>query len=950
VTDTLLTFGPFQLRPARQSLLRDGNAVRLGSRALNLLTVLVERAGELVSKDELARRVWPGMVVEDANLRVHVSALRKILGDGGAGERFINTVAGRGYCFVARVGRTHDAVAADPSVGAAAALGNLPAPLTRTIGRDQAIGMIAKRTLRHRFVTIVGPGGIGKTTVAVAVAGNLVGSYRHQVCFVDLGRLADHRLVASTLASVLGVALSTEDPLPGLLAYLRSKSVLIVLDNCEHVIDSAAVLAEGILKGAKGVHLLATSREPLRAEGEWVYRLSSLAVPPRSARMSLADALAFPAIELFVERATAALDTFELDDADAATVCQICRRLDGIPLAIELAAAHINLFSVREFAARLADGVSLLTAGRRTALPRHRTLRATLDWSHALLSDAERIGFRRLAVMAGQFTMEAAVAVVADATVPASNVLEVMAGLVGKSLITTDVGGKAIQYRLLETTRAYAAEKLAQSCDAEPSALRYAMYYRDLVQRGEAEWKVEAGAEWLSTYAGNIDDIRAAIDWAFAPAGDLPVGLDLIAASAQVWFQLSLMAEYRERVERALQRLTAASEPNDFVEMRLRAGLGHALWYTANEPDRMEHEFARALLLAERVGDRYVQLQALWGLWAVRRGRGEYRAGLEVASRYEAIARGVGDRRFIILGDRILGLTNHFLGNQTLARQHVERVRTQSCGAKPTPNTDWQVDSRIAMPTLLARIQWIQGFPDQAMATAQEAIAAAQQADHWFSLCYVLYTAACPLSLWLGSLEETHRHLSVLAARAAGNAAVEAWRQSYALILRLRQGGEGDSLIASFLEPRMELSKTSEVAALASLPAIPVPLPEAEPADALWSLPEVLRVDAELLLWHGVSNAAEAAETKLLRSLDLARQQSALSWELRSAMSLARLWRRVGRAAEARELLAATSDRFTEGFGTDDVAKARRLVEDWDKPHSSPHFDFGEQAAEVGCP
>jgi predicted ATPase/DNA-binding winged helix-turn-helix (wHTH) protein len=931
VTEILLTFGQFQLIPTRQSLLRDGKPIRLGGRALDLLTVLVERAGELVSKDDLIERVWPGTFVEETNLRVHVATLRKILGDGGAGERFIHTVAGRGYCFVAQVGRSDDAaLAAAAAADAAEAEHNLPAPLTRTIGRDQVVDLIAAQLRRHRFVTIVGPGGIGKTTVGLAVAGNLVGAYADRVCFVDLGPLADQRLVSGAFASVLGVAARIDDPLPGLLAYLKNKSMLIVFDNCEHVIESAAALAEGILRGAPGVHVLATSREPLRADGEWIYRLSTLAVPPRAARPTAAEAMAYPAIELFVERATAAQDTFALTDGNVATVCDICRRLDGIPLAIELAAARMDLFSLPEFAARLTDCFSLLTTGRRTALPRHRTLRAALDWSHGLLSEAEQIVFRRLAPMVGGFSVAAAIAVVADPIVPASEVLELLASLVGKSLVATDIGGKTLRYRLLETTRGYAAVKLAQSSDADPVARRYAIYFRDLMRRGEAEWNAQAPADWLSVYGGIIDDVRAAIDWALAPGGDLAIGLELTADSAQLWFQLSLMTEYRERAERALQRLQAAPLPGATMEMRLQAALGHTLWYAAAQPSNMERAFTRALALADQVGDPLVQLQALWGLWAVRRGRGEYHAALAIATRYEAIAQQTGDSRFVLLGDRILGLTHHFLGNQTAASELVERVRSRTRGAGRMSNTDFQLDPRIAMPTLLARIQWIRGFPDQAVASVQEAIDAANQADHWFSLCYVLYIAGCPVSLWVGDLDATQQHMRVLIDRAAANEAVDTWRRCYALVLRLRQGSEGQRLTAAFIEPRLDISTIVRLATLDAAPLLPVPVPEAEPADALWSLPEVLRVDAELLLWHGAPGAMAAAETKLLRSLDVARRQSALSWELRSATTLARLWHRGGRGAEARDLLARTVDRFTEGFGTTDVVAARRLLADWD--------------------
>jgi predicted ATPase/DNA-binding winged helix-turn-helix (wHTH) protein len=928
VPDTLLTFGPFELSPTRRSLVRDGKAVRLGNRAFDLLIALAERAGDVVGKEEVIERVWPDTYVEETNLRVHIAALRKILGDGGAGERFISTVPGRGYSFVAQVARRQDAAAAAGAVDTPQAVHNLPAPLTRTIGRDQVVGLIAAQLPRRRFVTIVGPGGIGKTTVALAVAGNLVGTYADRVCFVDLAPLADARLVPTAFAAVLGVAPGAGDPLPGLLAHLRNKSMLVVLDNCEHVIESAAALAEGIRAGAPEVHVLATSREPFRAAGEWVHRLSTLAVPRHPVRLSRADALAFSAVELFAERATAALDTFELTDGNVGTVCDICRRLDGIPLAIELAAVHVELFGLREFAARLSDCFSLLTAGRRTALPRHRTLQATLDWSHGLLSVTEQIVFRRLARMAGAFTMASAVAVTAGDGVAASDVPEVMAGLITKSLVATDVGGDAIQYRLLETTRTYAAEKLARSDDAAPVARRYAIYFRDLMRRGEAEWKAEANRPgWLTFYAGSIDDVRAAMDWAFSPSGDLATGLDLTAASAQLWFQLSLMAEYRERIDRALQCLQAAPAPDPVMEMQLQAALGHALWYAAYEPDTLERAFKRALALAEQVDDSHVQLQALWGLWAARRGRGEFRSALTVATRYEAIARESGDQRFTALSDRILGLTEHFLGNHVAARRRLERVRSAARGAGQQLSADFQLSPEVAAATLLARILWLQGFPERAVATAREAIEAAQKADHWFSVCYVTCIAAGQVSLWVGDLVETQRHIDVLTDRAASIAAMDQWKRCFAQIVRLRQGSDRDALVASFVEPRLDLSTVVGLLAFVSAPAIQMPVPDAEPADALWSLPEVLRVDAGLLLWHGGPGAAEAAEAKLLRSLDFARQQSALSWELRSAMSLARLWRGGPRAAEAHDLLAATYARFTEGFNTVDLVDARRLLD-----------------------
>ena len=307
--------------------------------------------------------------------------------------------------------------------------------------------------------------------------------------------------------------------------------MLLVLDNCEHVIDAAATLAVVVLTGAPGVHVLATSREPLRVEGEQVHRLSPLASPPAPAQLTATEALGFPAVQLFVERAAATLDEFELTDTDAPIVADICSKLDGIALAIELAAARIDTFGVRGVAAHLDDRFQLLTRGRRTALPRHRTLRATLDWSYQLLPEPERVVLRRLAIFAGGFTEEAASAVVASAEIAASEVVESLANLVTKSLVSVDVGGVLVRYRLPETIRAYALGKLAESGEREPIARRHAEYHLGLFERAEAEAKTRPMAEWLAEYRPRIDNLRAALDWAFSPGGDAAIGVALTAAS-----------------------------------------------------------------------------------------------------------------------------------------------------------------------------------------------------------------------------------------------------------------------------------------------------------------------------------------------------------------------------------------------------------------------------------
>jgi DNA-binding winged helix-turn-helix (wHTH) protein len=391
-----LAFGPFRLLSARRLLLQDDQPVRLGSRALEILIALVERPGELVTKAELMARAWPSTFVEEGNLKVQVAGLRRALGDSRGSDRYLVTVPGHGYRFVAPVTLIDESL---PAQRATVAEARLPAPVTHLIDRAEIVGAVTAELPRRRCITIVGPGGIGKTTVALAVARGLE-AHGHGAALVDLAQVVDPRLVPSALADALGTKIGPEHSIRGSVAALQGKPVLLVLDNCEHVIEAAAALAVEVLNGAPGVQILATSREPLRVEGEHVHRLSPLESPPPSAGLTAAAALGFPAVQLFVERAASILGEFELDDEDAPVVAQICRKLDGVPLAIEFAAARLDAFGVRGVAAHLDDRLQLLTGGRRPALPRHRSLRANLDWGHDLLRAPERVVLRRVAILA----------------------------------------------------------------------------------------------------------------------------------------------------------------------------------------------------------------------------------------------------------------------------------------------------------------------------------------------------------------------------------------------------------------------------------------------------------------------------------------------------------------------------------------------------------------------
>ena len=922
---TTFAFGPFRLFAAERRLEKDGKPVRLGSRALDLLIVLVECAGEVVSNRHILERVWRGVTVDESSLRFHVKNLRRALADNLRDAPYITNVSGRGYCFAARVERLDREGRPGSNAASFAAAPNLPIRGRTIVGRTPNIELLSRELSRGRLVTIAGPGGIGKTTLAIATAEALRPSFGNAVFFVDLAPVENATLVLSAVVSVLGIVQRADEPMAAIVEFLRDRRLLIVLDNCEQVIEAVAELADRIVRDTVGSHLLVTSRETLRIQGERVHRLMPLECPPVKDGMSAEEVMSYAAVQLFVDRTAAGFSGFSLDDLQAPVAAEICRRLDGIPLAIELAAARVEFFGLSGLARGLNDMFSLLTQGRRLALPRHQTLRATLDWSYHLLSPTEQAVLQGIAIFRTTFTLEAALAIVSRSMTAAGNAVDAMANLVAKSMLTANSMDGIVQYRLLEATRIYASEKLAAGGDKPETARRHADHHLKLIETAPGDWESDAGKAWLRLHGGRIDDVRAALDWCFSNAGDLSIGLRLIIASARLWFQLSLTLECRDRIEAALRFVLGRPELDAAMEMQLQTALGYALWYSASEADRLERAFRRALALADEVGDVPVHLQALWGLWASRRARGQYREALELAEKYVALARESGDEAARLLGGRILGLTHHHLGNQQTARdlsEHVLRVGRRIGNAS---NSEFQVSHEITAATMLTRILWLQGFPDQATAMLQEAITAAEQSDHWYSMYYVLCFAGCPLSLWLGNLAQTQHYLD----RTVNRAAADRWRRCWAFILRLRQSGERGALIASSLEPRVDLNTAQEIAALASAATIPMPQPDDDGGDALWSLPEVLRVNAEVLLWQGGLNAAATAEAKLLRSLDLAQAQSTLSWELRTATSLARLWHRNGRIAQARDLLVATCDRFSEGFDTADVAGARQLIAEW---------------------
>jgi predicted ATPase/DNA-binding winged helix-turn-helix (wHTH) protein len=472
-------FGSFRLLPAQRLLLKDDKVVHLGSRAMEILIALVERPCELVSKTQLMARVWPNTFVEPANLTVSISALRRALGDGRDGNRFFINIPGRGYRFVAPV--TVSGITGPPHPHPAH---NLPANIARLIGRDDVTAELSVQLSRHRLITITGPGGVGKTVVALAVAEKLAGEFEDGVWRVDLAPISNPDRLPGALAEALGLILGSDQSVDKLIAALRDKRMLLVLDNCAHIAAAAARLSNEILRGASEVKILTTTREPLRIDGERVLRLNPLACPPPgNAPISAEDALRFSAVQLFVERVRSEMGEFVLSDADAGFVADICRTVDGLPLALEFAAIRVATLGLRRLADCLKVSLQILTSKNRLAESKQQSLYATLDWSCALLSEAEQELFRRLAAFTGEFTLPEATIVGFDDAPDQAATSELLASLVSKSLIMTDTSGSEPRFRLLATSRAYGFAKLVESGEVDSLQTRHTEHCRDKHER-----------------------------------------------------------------------------------------------------------------------------------------------------------------------------------------------------------------------------------------------------------------------------------------------------------------------------------------------------------------------------------------------------------------------------------------------------------------------------------
>lgn len=762
-------FGQFVLAVPRMILTCGDVPVKLGGRALNLLAVLAEAGGSLVTREQLLERVWPGQSIDDSAIRVHLSAARKVLAEGGAGDAIVNE-AGRGYRLALPVRREEAADAPAVSVAAAPSapshpVTSWPVRLGSVWGRDTVIATLADELARRRFITIAGPGGIGKTTVGLAVATAAARAGGIVPLFVDFAPLDRPAAVAATLATTLGLPALGGDPIERIAAALAAAPTLLLFDNCEHVVESAAIIAEDLLRRVPTLTLLATSREPLRAEGEWVHRLPALEIPASQAETDLAAAAAYPAISLFAELAGAVNATFELTSSTLPAVIDICRRLDGIPLAIELAAARSDLMDPAMIAAGLDDRFGLLTRGRRTALPRHQTLRAALDWSYALLDPVAQRLLDRLALFRATFDSEAAIAIAGGCGLSAFQAREAMGDLVAKSLVSAAAAPTGMRYRLLDTTRHYGLSRLEDTGEERQARQHRASFLASHFAHSNAAWEGKAPREWLATYSGYIDDARSALSWAAQDGGAQALAVDLLIKSAPLWFHLSLAREFLGHAETAIAALEGGAV-DEALQIALLASYGHALWHTRGPVPEMGGAFARALALAENTGSSALILRAAWGAWAHRILAGDYLDSLKLADRFVELAAPLGEHVNRMAGERMRALSLHFTGDHDAALTILDSVMVADAGRERANHANYaQVDGKIAAMALLMRLHWLRADADldTAMTLARACAEDAAGMNHALSACYGLAIGCIPVAIAAGETVQALAWIDALA-------------------------------------------------------------------------------------------------------------------------------------------------------------------------------------------
>jgi predicted ATPase len=926
------------LIPERQLLLKGEAPVRIGGRALDILTALVERQGEVVSKSELLSRAWPNMIVEEGNLKVNMAALRRALSDGPGVAKYIATVTGRGYRFIAPVqsggspGLTFAITAAGPGSH------DLPTGATRIFGRTDAIDAVLRDLDQSKVVSIVGAGGIGKTTVAIAAIHAAARARADGGTFIDLATISDPQFVPAAIAYALGLGVTGGDPLSTVVHALKLQQKVLLFDNCEHLLPAVGAAVDRLARQLDGVRILATSREPLRIRGERVYRLRGLECDP-SESPAADEARKFPAVELFAERA-AERSGYRLTDADAPAVAEICRRLDGNALAIELAATQTAAFPPAVILQMLDDRFRLLKLGPALAPLRQQSLLATLDWSYSLLSESEAALLRDISVFAGAFTVGGATAVSHGSP---AEVLDALAQLAAKSLLAMDANAEVVSYRLLETTRAYCIERLRVSGEEQSVRCRHAEHVCAVLERAASEWSQRPAREWGTAYRYLVDDLRVALGWVGRDDVNRSLRIRLTVAGLLLWNHFSLTEECRLHVSPAVEELDAAGLAGTAFEMKLKLWLGGSTMFMRGLRPEAIDALRRASEIANQIGDTDYRHRSLLLIAAYELFTGEHDAAIRTLETFVSGA-ATADPTALPDGQAHLGILEIYVGRLQSSRQRLERLYKEDLqDPEDSRFARFLYVRNVDIGNVLSWAQWLTGSPDTSARTAEATVEQALKTKHELSLINALAVAACPVFFLSRRYQECGRYVAMLDEQVVRHG-VAIWRPTALFYRAALAYAQGDASSGTIDDLERAIEEFRNINYLARMPyylsvladalarsgrlgdakaTIETAFDLAAAQNERWCVPELLRIRSSVL---AASERPAEAEALLVQSMASALEIGALSWRLRAANDLAKFWRAQSRADDARRMLLPIYDEFTEGFATRDLMVSADLL------------------------
>jgi predicted ATPase len=819
----------------------------------------------------------------------------------------------------------------------------LPSLPSSFFGREAALSELVTLANTKRLLTLFGPAGIGKTRLLVRLGAELLPQFPQGVWWIDLASLSDSAILPFAIASAAGLDLHggalTQQ---AVVDAMRTGKLLLLFDNCEHIIDSVAQTVEALCRANAALQVVTTSREPLDLSGEHLYRVEGLNVPPASEEDPL-RLPAYDAVQLFLSRATAVAPRLGLDGSTGPLIADICRRLDGIPLAVELAAARVATLGLEAVAAGLGDRFALLKGGRRTALPRHQTLLAAFDWSYNLLTPEERSILCRLAVFTGAFTIEAAARITDDMALPRDERAECVARLYARSMLALSRSETAPVYSLLETTRAYAMRRLEGEGAQDVAKLQHATFQLEQVRAAVDAPRPEAGSDRARRERVLLDELTAALDWCFSPHADADLGLALTLAAIPLWIRMTLLEVCKSRIGVAMEQLRVRERDDGEIEVQLLTAQATVLQNSEGPSPEVTRIWERARALAEGANRPDLLLRTLWGLWIDARNGGRHREALQRAWDYRATVLQYGPGEDEPTAERLVGMSLLIAGECAAAQEHCRRAMEaliQQGGS--TARFPFFAAHGSAARFQHALCLWLRGFPSQALQIVKEECAPGQPGPLSLHLCIVLIQLACPVAYLCGDqtlfgsfvamlLESASEHrLQVWLARGhcwegvlhITGGALETGLQILSEALETFPGGGGGFQHVWFLgELARGLSEAGQHAA--SLTTIEDALARADRGGELWCRPELLRLRGTALLRMG---SVPAAEASFREALSEAGRQGALSWELRAATSLAQLLASSGSEGQARDLLRQTLQRFSEGHETADLVRASQLL------------------------